>query len=155
MCPSPFDCYQVSRGSKTLALRMQKHYENALKIAKYLEKNPFITKVNHPMLESHPSYQLAKRQTKGHSGIMSFCIRGGKKEATKFMDHLKVIQLAPSLGGVESLVASPVLMTHYMITQEKRDQMGITDSLIRLAVGIESVDDLISDLEQALRATYE
>lgn len=155
LCASPFDCLQVTRGSKTLALRMEKHHENSLKIARYLETNKFVTKVNHPGLETHPSHALSIRQATGHSGIMSFCIKGGLPEVRRFIDHLKVIKLAASLGGVETLVASPALMIHDMITQEKRDSMGITDCMIRLAVGIESANDLISDIEQALKATYE
>lgn len=155
ICPSPFDCYQVSRGLKTLALRMEQHNKNSMKIAQFLEKSPFVTKVNHPGLVSHPSHKVAIKQATGHSGIMSFCVQGGLKEAQTFMSHLKLIQLAVSLGGVETLVALPALMTHDMITQEKRDRMGVTDSLIRLSVGIESADDLIRDMEQALEATYQ
>lgn len=154
MCPSPFDCYQLSRGSKTLALRMEQHSKNSLAIAKYLEKSEFVTKVHHPWLESDASYQLTKKQTTGHSGLMSFCLKGGLKEVTKFMESLKLIQMAASLGSVETLIVSPALMSHYMISQEKRDQMGITDSLIRLSVGVEKVEDLIGDIEQALKATY-
>lgn len=138
-----------------MALRMEQHHKNSIKIARYLEKSPYVTQVNHPGLESHPYHELAVKQSKGHSGIMSFAIRGGIAEVEDFISQLKVILLAPSFGGVESLVASPTLMTHDMIGQEKRDKMGITDSLIRLAVGIESADDLISDIEQALQAVYE
>lgn len=133
---------------------MEQHHKSSMKIAQFLEKNSFVTKVNHPGLASHPNHELAVRQASGHSGLMSFCIKGGLKEVDKFVDNLKLIQLAPSLGGVESLVAVPVQMTHYMISQEKRDKMGITDSLIRLSVGIENADDLISDIEQALKTTY-
>lgn len=133
---------------------MEQHHKSSMKIAQFLDKNSFVTKVNHPGLASHPNHELAVRQASGHSGLMSFCIKGGLKEVDKFVDNLKLIQLAPSLGGVESLVAVPVLMTHYMISQEKRDKMGITDSLIRLSVGIENADDLISDIEQALKTTY-
>lgn len=155
ICPSPFDCYQVTRGSKTLALRMQQHDKNALKIAKFLEKSAFVTKVNHTGLESHPNYEITQRQTSGNCGIMSFTIRGGIEEVKKFLAQLKVIQLAGSVGGVETLVASPALMTHDTISQEERDKMGISDTLIRLTVGIENADDLIRDLEQALKAVYE
>lgn len=130
---------------------MEQHWKNSLKIAKYLEENPYVTKVNHPGLESHPSHKLAMKQASGHSGIMSFCIKGGIADVEEFMGNLKLIQLATSLGGVETLVASPALMTHEMISKEKREAMGITDSLIRMSVGIENADDLINDLEQALR----
>lgn len=155
ICPSPFDCYQVSRGIKTLALRMEQHHKNSMKIAHYLSAHPCVTQVNHPGLESHPGHALATQQASGHSGIMSFSLRGGIAEVKEFMGHLQLIQTAASLGGVETLVASPALMTHDMITQEKRDLMGITDSMIRLSVGIESGDDLIRDISQALSATYE
>lgn len=133
---------------------MEQHHKNSTKIAQFLEKNSYVTKVNHPGLASHPNHELAVRQASGHSGLMSFCIKGGLKEVNKFIDNLKLIQLAPSLGGVETLIAVPVLMTHYMISKEKRDKIGITDSLIRLSVGIEKAEDLISDIEQALKATY-
>lgn len=154
LCPSPFDCYQVTRGSKTLPLRMDQHHKNSLKIARFLETHPFVTKVNHPGLESHPYHKLAIRQATGHSGIMSFAIKGGIPEVTKFFDYLKIIILAASLGGVETLVASPTLMIHDMISKEKRDMMGITDSLIRLSVGIERAEDLIDDIDQALKKVY-
>lgn len=133
---------------------MDQHNKSSLKIAQYLTTNPFVTQVNHPGLESHPSHALAIRQASGHSGIMSFCIKGGLEEVCKFLDNLKIIHLAASLGGVETLAASPRLMVHDMISQERRDKMGISDSLIRLAVGIESTDDLIADIEQALKATF-
>lgn len=155
ICPSPFDCHQASKGLKTLALRMKQHNKNSFKIAQYLEGSPFVTKVNHPGLESHPSHALAIRQAKGHSGIMSFSISGGLNEVRQFVNKLQIIHLATSLGGVETLVASPALMTHDMITEEKRQKMGITDNLIRLSVGIENANDLINDIRQALQAVYQ
>lgn len=155
ICPSPFDCHQASKGSKTLALRMDQHNQNSLKIAQYLEGSPFVTKVNHPGLESHPSHALAIKQARGHSGIMSFSIRGGLNEVREFVNQLQIVHLATSLGGVETLVASPALMTHDMIAEEKREKMGITDNLIRLSVGIENANDLINDLRQALEAVYQ
>lgn len=133
---------------------MEQHHKNSIKIAKYLDKNPHVTKVNHPGLESHPSHELAMKQARGHSGIMSFCIRGGIDEVQKFMANLELVQLATSLGGVETLVACPALMTHEMISKEKREAMGITDSLIRMSVGIENADDLIADIEKALKKVY-
>lgn len=133
---------------------MDEHHKNSLKIAKYLETNPYVLKVNHPGLESHPSHELAVRQSTGHSGIMSFCIRGGLKEVERFICGLKLIPVAPSLGGAESLVGSPALMSHVMISKAKREAMGITDSLVRLSVGIENANDLIGDIEQALQKAY-
>lgn len=154
ICPSPFDCHQVSRSLKTLPLRMDQHHKNSTKVARYLETRPYVLKVNHPGLESHPSHKLALRQSTGHSGIMSFCIKGGLEEVKKFMANLKLIHVAPSLGGTETLVGSPALMSHTMISKEQREAMGITDSLVRLSVGIENADDLIDDIEQALQKVY-
>lgn len=148
--PSPFDCYLVNRSLKTLALRMERHKSNSLNIAKYLEKHPKVERVLHPGLPSHPQHELAKQQTYGHSGIMSFYIKGGIDESTVFLKALEVFTLAESLGGYESLAEVPSVMTHASVPAEQRAALGITDNLIRISVGLEDADDLIMDLKQAL-----
>lgn len=148
--PSPFDCYLVNRSLKTLALRMERHKSNSLIIAKYLEKHPKVERVLHPGLPSHPQHELAKKQTYGHSGIMSFYLKGGMNESTVFLKALEVFTLAESLGGYESLAEVPSVMTHASVPAEQRAALGITDNLIRLSVGLEDADDLILDLKQAL-----
>jgi len=147
--PSPFDCFLVLRGIKTLALRMERHNYNALKIAEYLESHPRVEKVNYPGLKSHPQHELAKKQMTGFGGILSFQIKGNLKDVKNFVKKLKIIAIAESLGGVESLVDHPALMTHASLTKEEREKIGITDNLLRLSVGIEDVEDLIADLNQA------
>lgn len=148
---SPFDSYMVLRGIKTLALRMERHCQNASDIAKYLESHPKVRKVYYPGLESHPQHELARSQMKGFGGMLSFEIDGGIKEAKAFLENLKIFSLAESLGGVESLIEHPALMTHASIPKEEREKTGITDSLIRVSVGIEDVDDLKKDLDNALK----
>jgi cystathionine gamma-lyase len=149
--PGPMDCFLALRGIKTLHLRMQRHCENGAKIAQYLVKHPRVDKVYWPGLASHPNHEIAKKQMRDFGGMMSFSLKGDKLEdAHKIISSLKVITLAESLGGVESLVGHPATMTHASIPKADREKTGITDSLIRLSVGIEHVDDLIADLEQAL-----
>lgn len=150
--PSPFDCYQVNRGLKTLALRMEQHKNNALTIAKYLESHPKVDKVLHPGLPSHPQHELFKKQTSGHSGTFSFYLKGDLETSKKFLTALKLFALAESLGGYESLIELPSVMTHSSVPAEQRAVLGITDSLIRLSVGIEEVEDLVADLEHAFKA---
>ena len=147
---SPFDSYLVLRGIKTLAIRMERHEKNAMRIAKYLEEHPKVKKVNFPGLISHPQHTLAKKQMTGFGGTLSFEIKGGLKEAKKFLSRVELFSLAESLGCVESLIEHPALMTHFSVPKEVREQIGITDSLLRVSVGIEHVDDLIADLENAL-----
>jgi cystathionine gamma-lyase len=147
--PSPFDCYLVLRGLKTLSLRMEKHQSNALAIAGYLENHPKVSRVFYPGLPSHPQYELSLKQSSGFGGMVSFEIKGGEKEAVEFLESLELFTLAESLGGVESLIEHPALMTHASITKEEREQAGIKDSLIRVSIGIEDKTDLINDLEQA------
>jgi len=144
---SPFDSFLVLRGIKTLPVRMEKHNENAVKIANYLESHPKVKKVNYPGINSHPQHELAKKQMSGFGGMISFEVKEGLKEAKKFLENLKIFSLAESLGGVESLIEHPALMTHASIAKEEREKIGITDSLIRISVGIENVWDLIDDLE--------
>lgn len=146
----PHDSYLVLRGIKTLALRVQRHSENGMAVAKYLESHPAVAQVIYPGLESHPQYELAKSQMKDFGGMVSFTFKSGKKEdAVKFLEKVRVFTLAESLGGVESLANHPALMTHASIPAEKRSELGITDDLVRLSVGIEDAEDLIADLEKA------
>jgi len=147
--PSPFDCFLVLRGIKTLALRIERHNYNALKIAEYLESHPRVEKVNYPGLKSHPQHELAKKQMTGFGGTLSFEIKGNLKDVKNFVNKLKIIAIAESLGGVESLIDHPALMTHAGMTKREKEKVGITNNLLRLSVGIENVEDLIADLNQA------
>jgi O-succinylhomoserine (thiol)-lyase len=149
--PSPFDCWLVLRGIKTLALRMQKHNGNAQKMAEFLKSHPRISKVIYPGLEDHPQHNLAKEQMTGFGGIVSFELKGDMADARKLLGRLKVFTLAESLGGVESLIDHCASMTHAAIPREKRLECGLCDELIRISVGIEDADDLIKDLEDALK----
>lgn len=146
----PFDSYLTMRGLKTLAVRMERHQQNALGIARYLEKHPKIKKVLYPGLESHPQFALIQSQTTGYGGVLSFEIDGAAGDARDFLGRLKIFLLAESLGGVESLIELPAQMTHASVEPEVRLATGITDTLIRMSVGIEDLEDLIADLEQAL-----
>jgi len=146
---SPFDSWLVIRGIKTLAVRMKDHQENAMKIAKFLESHPKVERVIYPGLESHPQHALAKKQMKGFGGMITFFVKGGIKESRTFLENVKLFALAESLGGVESLVDHPAIMTHASIPQKVREELGIFDNLIRLSVGIEDSEDLIQDLETA------
>lgn len=148
--PSPFDSWLASRGLKTLHLRMEKHQENAMAIAKFLEKSDKVIEVIYPGLESHKQHKLVKKQTKGFGGMLSFKIKGGYEEANLFLQSTKLFTLAESLGGVESLAEHPARMTHASLTEEHRIAVGVTDNLIRLSVGIEDTEDLLADIEQAL-----
>ncbi|MEL1256014.1 cystathionine gamma-synthase [Flavobacterium sp. DGU38] len=148
----PMDSFLVLRGIKTLSLRVQRHCENGEKIVKFLSSHPKIKTVYYPGLESHPFHEIAKKQMKAFGGMVSFDFVSGKKEdAVSFLENLKVFTLAESLGGVESLANHPALMTHASIPADKRAEVGITDDLVRLSVGIEDAEDLIADLEQALK----
>ena len=148
--PGPFDCWLVLRGLKTLALRMREHEKNALAVARFLEKHPSIEKVIYPGLPSHPQHALAKQQMDGCGGMVSIVVKGGLERAQKLLQRTKLFALAESLGGVESLIGHPATMTHASIPREIREGRGITDGLVRLSVGIEDAEDLISDLERAL-----
>ncbi len=146
---SPFDSYMILRGTKTLAVRMREHEKNAKKIAHYLEAHPNVKKVIYPGLESHPQYELARRQMRGFGGMLSFELAGNLADAKRFVESLEYFALAESLGGVESLVELPALMTHASVPKVERQKIGLDDALIRLSVGIENVDDLLEDLEKA------
>ena len=146
----PMDSFLVLRGIKTLHLRVQRHCENGEKVAAFLSKHPKVDKVFYPGLPNHPHYEIAKKQMKGFGGMVSFTFKSTKKEdAISFLENLKVFTLAESLGGVESLANHPALMTHASIPEEKRKEIGITDDLVRLSVGVEDIEDLLSDLEGA------
>ncbi|MFI4980064.1 MAG: cystathionine gamma-synthase [Nevskiales bacterium] len=147
----PFDSFLVLRGLKTLAVRMQRHCENALALAHWLEKHPKVAKVYYPGLASHPQHALAgKQMTRGYGGMISIELKGGLEDSRRFLERCEIFALAESLGGVESLIEHPAIMTHASIPAEARAQLGISDSLCRLSVGIEDVEDLKSDLQQAL-----
>ncbi len=146
----PFDSFLALRGLKTLALRMQRHCENALAVARFLEGHPGIERVHYPGLASHPQHELAKRQMNGFGGIVTAVLTGGLDETRAFLERCRLFALAESLGGVESLVEHPAIMTHASIPAEERARLGIDDSLVRLSVGTEDIDDLIADLDQAL-----
>ena len=147
---SPFDGFLLERGIKTLDVRMERHNHNAMKLAEYLEDHEKVAKVFYPGLPSHPQYELAKKQMSGYSGMIAFEVEGGLEAGIKVIENLNLITLAVSLGGVESLIEHAASMTHGMVDREIRLKGGITDGLLRFSVGIESVDDLIADLEQAL-----
>lgn len=148
--PGPFDCFLQHRGIKTLALRMERHSDNAMALAKHLCGHAKLCKVIYPFLEDHPDYALAKKQMCAGGGIVTIVFKGERASALRFCESAKVFSCAESLGGVESLVNHPAIMTHASIPKEIREARGITDGLVRLSVGIEDLDDLIADVEQAL-----
>ncbi len=149
--PGPFDSFLTLRGIKTLALRMERHCSNAMTLAKFLESHPKVERVIYPGLASHPHHELAKRQMHGgFGGIISIVLRGGLEDARRFLERCHLFALAESLGGVESLIEHPALMTHASLPAPMRAKLGISDSLVRLSVGVESVDDLIAELKEAL-----
>lgn len=148
--PSPFDCWLILRATKTLAQRMKAHNENAIAICQVLSKEKKIQKLYYPGLTSHPQYELAKSQMRGFGGIISLEL-GSYENAVSFCNGLNIFQIAESLGGVESLVCHPVSMTHGSVPKELREKFGLTDGLVRLSVGIEDIDDLMDDINKALR----
>jgi len=148
--PSPFDSWLTLRGVKTLAVRMRQHEQNAFQVARFLQQQPNVSEVFFPGLESHPGHAIAKKQMTGFGGVVSFKIKGGLAESNNFFKKLKIFQLADSLGGVESLANYSALMTHDYFPKELRKKIGVSDNLIRLSVGIEHIDDLLADLQNAL-----
>ena len=146
---SPFDSFLVLRGTKTLAVRMEKHDENGRAVANFLAEHPRVEKVYYPGLTSHPQHELAKKQQKGFGGMVSF-ETGSLENAKKVLESVKICTLAESLGGVESLISHPATMTHASVPAEKREKLGITDGLVRVSVGIEDIEDILEDLDQAL-----
>ncbi len=151
-CLSPFDSWLVLRGLKTLAIRMQTHAANAIKVAQFLAAHPKVESVIYPGLTCHPQHQLAKKQMGGFGGMITFFLKGGLEESRRFLETVELFALAESLGGVESMVDHPAIMTHASIPKKERAKLGITNNLIRLSVGIEDVDDLLQDLKTALKA---
>jgi len=149
-CMDPHAAFLLLRGIKTLAVRVQRQNESALRIAEFLSQHPKVTRVHYPLLKGHPQYELAKKQMVGAGGVLSFEIEGSGEDACRVSESLNLFTLAPSLGGVDSLVTLPVLTSHAMIDPESRRKMGVTEQMIRLSVGIENVEDLIADLEQGL-----
>lgn len=148
--PSPFDCYLLIRSIKTLAVRMERHNSNALELAKYLSKHGKINKVFYPGLETDQNHETAKKQMNGFGGIVSIDLKGDLNSAKKFLENIEIFTLAESLGGVESLIEHPAIMTHASIDANIRSELGISDTLIRLSVGIEDIDDLKKSLDSAL-----
>jgi cystathionine beta-lyase/cystathionine gamma-synthase len=149
--PSPFDSWLTLRGMKTLAIRMRQHEENARTVARFLAEHPRVEKVYYPGLPSHPDYELAKRQMSGFGGMVSFQFKGTYADVAQLVRRFNIFALAESLGGVESLVCHPASMTHGSIPKDIREARGLTDTLLRLSVGIEDIEDIIGDLEQALK----
>ncbi len=147
----PHCCYLLLRGLKTFPVRMKIHNETAMAVAEFLENHPLIDRVYYPGLKSHPHHKIAKQQMSGYGGVVSFDIKGTLNNAKRFLDHLKLCYIAPSLGGVETLITHPATVSYYDISRKERYALGITDTLIRLAVGIENRDDIIHDIDQALR----
>lgn len=146
---SPFDSWLVLRGVKTLGIRMKQHEKNAFEIARFLEQHPKVERVVYPGLESHPHHQIAKEQMSGYGGMITFFIKGGLDGARTFLENVDLFILAESLGGVESLIESPAIMTHASIPKVEREKIGLSDNLIRVSVGIEEVEDLIEDMKHA------
>ena len=146
-----FDSYLILRSLKTLAVRMERHSENAMAIAKHFESHKDISEVIYPGLANHPQHDLASKQMNGFGGIISMNIKGGLEKSKSFLERTKIFALAESLGGVESLIEHPALMTHASLPKDRREMIGISDGLVRLSVGLESLDDLVEDIEQALK----
>jgi cystathionine gamma-lyase len=147
----PFDSFLALRGLKTLALRLERHCANALAIAEHLAGHKQVARVHYPGLASHPQHALARRQMHGYGGMVTIELKGGLAEARRFLERVEIFALAESLGGVESLIEHPAIMTHASVPAAQRQALGIGDTLIRLSVGVEDLDDLIADLDQALR----
>ncbi len=149
--PSPFDCWLILLGVKTLAIRMERHCANAMKVANYLEQHEKVKRVMYPGLKSHPQHEIAKAQMKGFSGMITFELKGTIESGIRLMNNVKLCALAESLGAVESMITHPASMTHASVPKDVREARGLTDGIVRLSVGIEDPDDIIADLEQALK----
>ena len=146
----PHQAYMVLRGLKTLGIRIDRAQQSALEVAKFLESHPQVEWIRYPGLQSHPRFELAKQQMKGSGSMISFGLKGGFVAAKKLLDNVKLALLAVSLGGVETLIQHPASMTHSKVSAEDKEKAGITDDLIRMAIGIEDVEDIIADLDKAL-----
>ena len=151
-CMDPHASWMLARGLKTLAVRVARQNENAQRVAEFLEQHAKVRSVHYPFLKNHPQYSIARQQMSGGGGMVTFEVEGTAEDARRATEAMRLFSLAPSLGGVESLVSIPVLTSHLMIDPEHRRKMGVTDQMIRLSVGIENADDLIADLEHALEA---
>jgi len=149
--PGPLDCYLVLRGIKTLAIRMERHSQNAKAISEYLAKQPKIERILYPGHDDHPQRDIIKRQMRGGGGMLSFQLKGGFNQCKKFLQKLKVFTVAESLGGVESLIEHPHSMTHASIPRDRRERLGVSENLIRASIGIEDVEDLVKDLDSGLK----
>jgi len=150
--PAPFDCYMAMRGVKTLHLRMREHATNAMVVAKFLESNPLVERVIYPGLASHPQHELAKAQMSGFGGMITFFLKGGLKESRIWLENLHLFHCAESLGAVESLAEHPAIMTHASVPPDQRAKLGISDSMVRLSVGVEDIEDIMADLKGAFAA---
>ncbi|MFK7883505.1 MAG: cystathionine gamma-synthase [Phycisphaerales bacterium] len=148
--PGIQECFLFLRSTKTLHVRMERHCENAMKVARHLEAHPKVDKVVYPGLESHPQHDIAKKQMHGFGGMVTIYLKGGLGESRSMLEKVRIFALAESLGGVESLIEHPAIMTHASVPADQREKLGITDNLIRLSVGIEDIDDIIADLDQAI-----
>lgn len=150
--PSPFDCWLTLRGVKTLAVRMREHERTATAIARFLQEHAKVERVYYPGLKSHPGHEIAAKQMRGFGGMVAFEVKGGGSAAVSVLNGVKLFTLTGSLGGVESIISYPAQMSHVFLSQQERERRGIYDSLLRLSVGLEDADDLIADLEQALKS---
>jgi cystathionine gamma-lyase len=148
--PGPWDCFLLLRSTKTLPIRMERHCENAMKVATYLEGHRLIERVYYPGLKSHPQHDIASRQMRGYGGMISAVLKGDLATSRRFLERVQIFSLGESLGGVESLIEHPAIMTHASIPAENRAKLGIVDGLVRFSVGIEHVEDLIADIEYGL-----
>jgi cystathionine gamma-lyase len=148
--PGPMDCFLLLRSTKTIHVRVDRHCQNALRVAEYLEESPRFKRVIYPGLKSHPQHAVAMKQMSGYGGMITAEIDGGLEDARRFLERLTIFSIAESLGGVESLIEAPAIMTHASVPPEQRTKLGISDGLVRFSVGIEDVDDLIGDIERAL-----
>ena len=148
---SPFNAWVFLKGLETLKLRLQAHSSSALKVARWLERQPAVLKVYYPGLESHPQHELACRQQSGFGGIVSFEIKGGREEAWKIVDATRMISITANLGDTKSTITHPATTTHGRLTQKERDDAGIRDNLVRVSVGLEEVEDIQADLERGFR----
>jgi methionine-gamma-lyase len=150
-CMSPFNAWLIIRGLKTLGVRMERHCQNAMVIARYLEKHPMVESVSYPGLENHPQHELAKKQMKNFGAMLCFEVRGGVEAGRQLMNNVELCTLAVSLGDTETLIEHPASMTHSPVPSEERLKVGISDGLVRLSVGLEDPEDIIADLEQAFK----
>lgn len=147
---SPFNAWLLSKSLETLAVRMDRHCENALKVAEFLESHPRIKKVRYPFLPSHPQYDIAKKQMKQGGGIVTLVIEGGAAAAGKFMDSLKMFSISANLGDTRSIATHPATSTHSKLTEEQRLEVGIEQGSVRLSIGLEHINDILGDIKQAL-----